>query len=688
MSVYFRNVFRGPRGAKTIQSSTSYCESIMFRLFSFLAIVGTVNAAYRVVSDANISAFRRVGYLTDGAGHAHLHVAFNVSDEVRVAKDLLTSVEFAAGNSSQFLWQPFLTRLRPIVKDWVSFEKTVSALCDKQPAADGLGRRDKRQAVILGAAAIVSAVGFGAWSIRETKVLADRMSGLDKSVNHLFASVTSSLRVEKDLKADIDHLHASLVNVSNVVGGLANFELEYGAADSIAHRLATRLPALRGLLRHHLPAELLEDEELVSGFERLRRRVEAAGYRLVIDNLLQLLSQQVSFTATEGVVDMWIHLPVLPRDQPPALLFQHLPLPVRRGSEVALVSGEEQFLAVFKEANNFVPLSTSDIAACYSSNLDFSCAASFPRIRGGSTACLPALYDEERLDAAAASCKVEPLRQDEAVFRLNATAFVIATRKPRQVDVRCGDDPEEKAASVHGVALVALDDGCVATTEGILFTARTTHLPEDLHVTIQGPSLSKFNATVIAGSNFRPTIAPLMNNTGEEQADLDAARRELSEGEKAEAEAEAEAASSWLPSWPRWGTWAGSGLSFLGALGLFICLGKSPVGGLLRRLCARHAGAALAAQAADAVIHAAAPPSPPVQRAQQSLTRALAPAPPAVTPVCVTVNNSSESFSAPACVRASPSRENSASPRARSGSSSVAAAPVELHPDSVVFRLI
>ena len=143
---------------------------------------------------------------------------------------------------------------------------------------------------------------------------------------------------------------------------------------------------------------------------------------------------------------MWIHLPVLPRDQPPALLYQHLPLP--RWSATARwpwSAGEEQFLAVFKEANNFVPLSTSDISAVLLVRTWTSAARPrFPGSGEGSTACLPALF-EERLDAAADTCSVTPLRQEEAVFRLNSTAFVIATRKPRRVDVRCGDDPKEKA---------------------------------------------------------------------------------------------------------------------------------------------------------------------------------------------------------------------------------------------------
>ena len=51
-----------------------------FNMLFFLLLItiaGTKAASYRVEAGAGITAFRRVGYLTDGAGHAHLRVAFN-----------------------------------------------------------------------------------------------------------------------------------------------------------------------------------------------------------------------------------------------------------------------------------------------------------------------------------------------------------------------------------------------------------------------------------------------------------------------------------------------------------------------------------------------------------------------------------------------------------------------------------
>ena len=431
-----------------------------------------------------------------------------------------------------------------------------------------------------------------------------------------------------------------------------------------------------------------EDEDLRKAFRALQRRVEAAGFRLVVSNPLQLLSQQVSFSIKEGIIDVWIHLPVLPSDQPPALLFQHLPLPVERGGAVDIISGEEAFLAYFKEANDFVSLSAADLEACYSSDLDFSCAAAFPRIRGGSKACLPALY-EQRLDDAAVTCVVKPLRQDEAVFRLNATAFVLATREPRQVDVRCGQDPKEQATEVHGVGLLDLDDGCVATTSSIRFTARQPHLPEDLHVTIQGPSLTLFNATVTSAPNFRPTIA-VMNHTAAVESELATAQQELAEGEQAETEAGEESASSWFPSWPAWGTWTATGLSFVALVGVFLCLGKSQAGCVLRHLCARHAGAAAAAQAADAVARLVDPALPAAACAEPCAARAAPATPAAVAPVSVTVNTSSraDSVRPEECVRASPSRENPARARACSAANPADTVLDGLHPDAVVFRLI
>ena len=610
---------------------------MFFRLL-FLSTVFGAFSAFQVLQDANITAFRRVGTLTDGAGHAHLIVRFNVTDEVCVAKDLLTGCQFAAKNGSEILWRPFLTRLRPQVKDWVSFEREVAALSRRPPTDTESGRRTKRNPVLLGAV-VISAVGIGAFSLYETKKLSDRVNGVDKSLNHMFASLDSSLAAEESMALDIKNLRSGLQNATNIISGVAAFELEYGAADEILHRLGTRLTALRGLLHHHLPVELLEDKGLQRGFERLQRRVEAAGFRLVIDNVLQLFSQETSFSVTEGVVDLMIHLPVLPGGHPPAQLYQHLPLPVRHGSEVQLVAGKADFLAVFKDEGTYIELSAADLTACYVSDMDFRCPVSFPRTRGGGAACLPALF-EQRLEVAADTCLVTPLHNNIEVFRLNSTAFVLASKKEVQVDVRCGKDPKEEAKKVQGVAIIALEDGCVATTDEVVFTARRAHLPEDLHTVVSNPSLAMFNATVTAGSNFRAATFPDVNTTGSELAELAVAREELDASEKAEADVAA-ANSSWWSWWPTWASWGLSGLLLVAVFGCALTLrADSPVGMLFRHICARHAGAAFAAHAADAVTRFGAPPSSPgAGRAASSVVEPAAPAAP-VTPVCVTVNTS------------------------------------------------
>ena len=598
-----------------------------FSFTVFFLLAGA--AAFRAVPHANVSAFRRVGSLLDGAVHAHLAISFNVTDEVRVAEDLLRASEFASANSSALLWVPFLARLKPEVKDWQDFADMVERLSKKPNSPDA---RPKRQA--LAAAAVVGAAGVGAWSIYETTQLSKRVDAVDGKVDHLCSAVKSAVDTEKHTLGAISSIRAALANVSNDLTGLEKFTMAYEDADLVLNRLIRRKTGLKALLQQSLSPELLEDRELEKALATLRRRVMGAGFELASDNLLQLFSQQVSFIVEYGMIKMMLHLPARPAEARSAALYQHLPLPIELNNSMAVVTGRASFLAVFEDDHSFAEVSDADLSSCYRQEQDFFCAAAFPRHRGGMHACLTALFTE-LVDRATQVCDVVPLEQDLAVFRLNSTAFVLASSTEHELDVRCGFGAKESVIKASGVSVISLESGCTATSEAIVFEARVAHMPEDLHVVIQGPSLKYVNDSISAALDFRVT-------------NVSVSEAKAAEAGLVHAEAELEAAEDTVglgeaTSWPGWVPSLVSGSLPVALVIVGLVCASARVRHALRCLCPHHGGVAAATQAADAVARCVTSSGLDGAARAPAAVAAAGPSFPApAPPVCVTVNNNND----------------------------------------------
>lgn len=467
-----------------------FMQSNMVHLFIVIFFVGLVArgvaADFVVMPEADVSAFRRVGNLVERAQHAHLRLDFHPEAELRVLTHLLNQTSTLATNSSLWLWKPFLAELQSLLEEWRAFGKKVDGL---EPFHNAKSDRVPRQ---IAAAVVGGAVVAGTtWVVAETHALKARMSSLEGNMKSLTASFTSLLHLEKGMLSDIGTLKNATNNLSNKVGEVEEFVAEYSVAQRITGRLRQRLQGLRGLLQHQLVPGLVLDEQLNQGFDQLRRRVRAAGYSVLKDNVLQLYSEEVSYFVDGDAISMVIHIPVIPITSAGAKLYQHLALPISLNSSASatLVSGEGEFLAVFEQDHTFVELSVQDLTACERRGQDFYCPASFPRYRGGGSSCLSALFTHN-LVVAKKVCRTMTLQQELQVFRLNATAVVVAVQGPdRSASVRCGKDPTEQRVKLAGVSVVVVGESCQLESEEFVFSGSTSHLPEDLHVVVEGPNL-------------------------------------------------------------------------------------------------------------------------------------------------------------------------------------------------------
>ena len=108
--------------------------------------------------------------------------------------------------------------------------------------------------------------------------------------------------------------------------------------------------------------------------------------------------------------------------------------------------------------------------------------------------------------------------EDEKIFRINSTAFMLWTKNSQTITVACGKD-DLIAEQVQGLVLVNLRAGCQAETDSVAFVAQKGRLPDDLHLVVAAPSLIPLeNATETI---FRGNVATSDGSLESEQTALE-----------------------------------------------------------------------------------------------------------------------------------------------------------------------
>ena len=446
-----------------------------------LAVCG--HGQYQLTLEPHITAFRRVGSLTDGVAHAHIALQFDLQAEQQVVQDLSDDLAKISRNSSVPMWAPVVHEVTPLLRDWRNFREELRGTPASSPP------RHRRQ-VLIGIAlgtVVAASAGAGLFALEETHKLQARMDGKDAQVAHMLAAANSSLRVEHQLIADVSNLKRAVMNIQNSVGDLENAVLISESVHSLAYRVKHRLQGFKGVWNHRLHSDLLSSDQLHHVFDLMVRRAAKLGYELVMEGAHQLHRVELSYTLEGNKLVIFLHVPVTSSKRDNRLaLYQHVELPVRFNSTYALINGPTSLLAVDTLKQGFVELSANDLQGCHQDGMDFSCSTSFPRTRGGRTSCLSALYLNNH-DSAKEWCSINRINQRSAVFRVNQTAFVMIAQDKITLNIEC-DGEDMQALQVEGLALLQLASHCAAVADDFVFAAAERSLPGDLHITIAAPA--------------------------------------------------------------------------------------------------------------------------------------------------------------------------------------------------------
>ena len=485
-------------------------SALIFLIFLANAL-GEGNFSVQV--NPRITAFRSVGVVVDGVAHAHLAMTFNLTQEHAVVYELKEEIQAVTRNTSTKLWAPTLHRIAPLEENW---QDLLVLLHSKT-------RRERRQAVLAGlaAGAVIVSAGLGVWNAHETKILSERLSKTDADLDNLFKVVHSSVKLERKIISQVSVLKRSMSEIGNELEDLEQFMLVSDAAHALFHRLQRRLHGFERLLANKFDPELIDEAELRQYYAELVESIDKEGFELIYPGVNALFQDDISYVLKGDLLTMFIHVPVVAKHSHRRMeLLEHLSLPILDNTtSPRLVSAPESsaFLATDVGKEFFIELTPEDLQACDAKGHNYACSFVFPRFRGGDKSCLAALY-MHHTDRARHLCETRPIKEDEKIFRINSTAFMLWTKSPQTINVACGKE-DLIAEQVQGLALINLRAGCQAETDSVAFAAQKGRLPDDLHLVVAAPSLTHLEKAT--ETIFRKNEATSGGSLEKEQAALE-----------------------------------------------------------------------------------------------------------------------------------------------------------------------
>ena len=455
--------------------------SVIFSLTLTFLCLAQGHEHFQVVPDPSVTAFRRIGALVDGVAHAHIAISFDLAAEAKAVQELGENLNKISRNTSLAMWAPVIHEIRPMEKDWANFRKELK---------DNFSPHRERRQAILGLAlgvVVVASAGAGAFALEETHELKARMDGTDGRIAHMLAAAQSNARVEHVLRDNVSVLKHAVQNITNSIGDLDNAVVVSESVHALLYRLRQRLHGLKQIWTHRLDVDLLDSKELTDVYDLVVKRAAKLNYRLINEGVHQLHLVELSFTLEGDKLTLFLHLPVTSSRYDDSLtLYQHVALPVKFNSTFGLITAPNTILAVDDKKETFVELSTDDLQGCIRHEMDFQCSSVFPRTRGGRTSCLTALFLHH--SSAQRWCSVEPVLQRTALFRLNATAFLIIAEDKITLNFEC-EREEMESQDVTGLALVRLASHCSVIADDFVFRAAQGDLPGDIHLVVAAPSV-------------------------------------------------------------------------------------------------------------------------------------------------------------------------------------------------------
>ncbi len=365
-----------------------------------------------------------------------------------------------------------------------SFDENDAALlkAEVDDACDGVfvwsdagavpGARTKRQ--IVAALGIAAGTLFGAFSLEKMQNLDARLRDLSNEVGDVIDDNLKELHVVQQQQTRIGVIEEDVVRLNS---SMTNFLMAYASDQKRTRSEAVNRAVQRDVQRfgryslclqrgmqalhsHRLSVDLVRTEQAERVWPAVLNKVQTmGGVAFPFQHATVLYQLPVSFVMREGVVRVFVHVPVIKRKLE---FFQHrsTPIVLKEGSETVIMEldGEEPgaMLAVDRDNTVFAVLSPPEVDDCIRVDRAFFCAIKVLR-RDFHKSCIAALFVNSH-EGIRRHCTPRISDRTAFAFRLKDTAHLYSM-EVTSIAIKCSNG-SRRSMSLQGHRQVRIEDGC------------------------------------------------------------------------------------------------------------------------------------------------------------------------------------------------------------------------------------
>lgn len=335
------------------------------------------------------------------------------------------------------------------------------------------GNREKRQALLLSAAALFGGVGFGLYNTAEIQFLKTRLGDENNRIGLLAEKLrevdTSMSRHESRLftistKINDILTSSTKIEVDNEVSKvISHFSLALDDVTNHAHSLSDML------IQGKLQPRFFRHDSVTRAFHTISSK--ARKHHLVMANkeLSEILTEATSFHVERSQIFFALHLPLHSEPEFELYEFINTPFSLKNGSAV-IISTPHRWLAVNQALSESIILSDEDHKKCLHRRKGLICPTSVT-LRSLKSTCLGSLYLGS-MEHIAIHCNIVPVdTYSEIVTKLDGNQ--VAIYSPPHINtvayVSCPKFNESKQILVRHYEIVQMEESCTLVTPHYIY---------------------------------------------------------------------------------------------------------------------------------------------------------------------------------------------------------------------------
>ena len=495
------------------------CSASNAHLYSTIDVDGVVrqyNKVLQALNSVQLDSLTR----SKGEGEGSLiNATFTeLHSKLRAARERITLVCLEVGCVEKFIVSPFVPKI------WKEPKKV--------PLTDLLwqhGRNRQTRGLVDDAIAFASA-GLSVYTLFEVKRLNRELVQDENRVGHLARELK---RESQQIRENADQVDAIRDQVRLMVDFSTKSRFRINRAEAVqyielfASNLETYSEGLEQMIvQKRASLGVFDLTHITTALNKIKREAEQKELRVMCNSPSEVLQQEVSWLAQEGLLAVFIHLPLI--ESSAKVLYEYLPTPLQlSNSHLGRPKVEGDFLAVSRDNDKLVIMDRATLAACTRKDGLYLCKTAV-ELKDPKQSCLGSMFVGNS-DFMAHYCEFENWNvKSELIIQIGNWEILSYVVPDHHISatVSCRLPYENKMSPaapllLHDMQEVSLDPDCVLTSNR--FRIRTAPRHEISYTYVSRPLnefLDNFRSSSLDPEELRNVLPSKFNRISPEPVDI------------------------------------------------------------------------------------------------------------------------------------------------------------------------